>query len=272
MTGAACVPPPSVSVVYNGPQEAFTNWPFSPPDDFRHGVEVTYNETENLVVVGWAIPFNFNGAVVSGYEILRETNGSGKFVSVGFEPGHIRVSHVDLRPPSGATVRYMISMRSTPGPGPVSKISRPRTIPLLNVEYRDCAAENRYRTLDPQACGGCFAGNALLGGFGLGDGFCVPREGGFGGLSQEALCNAFGGVVKDEGDGKICSGVDQAGTFCILDSKDAFPCRGLFKTVRTCNLVYERPALNPFACAKKCAVPSDIVVGDECRRNMITPP
>ena len=64
------------------------------------------------------------------------------------------------------------------------------------------------------------------------------------------LCRAFGGRVQ----GEVCLGLDQAGTFCILDSAApyAFPCRGLFKHLRTCNLLYQRPALNPFVCDEKC--------------------
>ena len=204
---------------------------------------------------------------------------NGNFVSVGFAPGHERNFYVDQSAPHGVTLRYKVRVESDPGPGPISGASPSAIIPVFDEgEARDCAAVNRYPSLDPQSCGGCFVNPAhdLLGSFGLDgpdDGFCVPLEGGFGGLSQEVLCeDAFGGVVHEEGGGKICSGVDRAGTFCILDSKDAFPCRGLFKTVRTCNLVYERPALNPFACAAKCPSANDIVVGDECRRNMITPP
>ena len=164
-------------------------------------------------------------------------------------------------------------VRSDPGPGPVSDASNVVVIPMWDtVEARDCAAENRFPALDLQQCGSCFLEHEEVGGFPVGsDGVCVPLEGGFGGLSQEVVCGAFGGVVQEEGDGKICSAIDQAGTFCILDSKDAFPCRGLFKTVRTCNLVHKRPALNPFACAEKCTFSNDIVVGDECRRNPLIP-
>ena len=270
--GAVCVPTPRVSVVYNSIEERNPAWPPAPPDEFRHGVNAFFHP-EKFVVVSWAVPFDFNLAAVPGYEILRETNGSGNFVSVGFAPGRVRSAYVDLHPPSASTVRYMISMRSDPAPGPVSKVSSPLVIPLLDMPRRNCAAENRFPDVDPQQCGRCFLEHEEVGGFPVGsDGVCVPREGGFGGLSQEVVCGAFGGVVHEEGDGKICSAIDQAGTFCILDSKDAFPCRGLFKTVRTCNLVHERPALNPFACAEKCTFSNDIVVGDECRRNMITPP
>ena len=82
---------------------------------------------------------------------------------------------------------------------------------------------------------------------------CVKRTGEFVN-ADEVLCRAFGGTVKMEGDGKVCLNLDQAGTFCVLDSTEpyAFPCQGLFKHLRTCNLLYQRPALNPFVCDEKC--------------------
>ena len=84
-------------------------------------------------------------------------------------------------------------------------------------------------------------------------GVCVKRAGDFVNADED-LCRAFGGTVQMEGDGEVCAGLDQAGTFCILDSAApyAFPCRGLFKHLRTCNLLYQRPALNPFVCDEKC--------------------
>ena len=41
-------------------------------------------------------------------------------------------------------------------------------------------------------------------------------------------------------------------TFCILDSTEAFPCRGLFKHLRKCNINFNRKALNPFFCGEEC--------------------
>ena len=69
-----------------------------------------------------------------------------------------------------------------------------------------------------------------------------------------AECRMRGGEVRiDSGSGtRICLGLDQSGTFCLVDSGDAFPCRGLFKHVRVCNDIYHRPALNPFICAARC--------------------
>ena len=51
---------------------------------------------------------------------------------------------------------------------------------------------------------------------------------------------------------RVCSGIDKNGTFCLVDSEDAYPCRGLFRHVRVCNDDYNRPALNPFICGAKC--------------------
>ena len=69
-----------------------------------------------------------------------------------------------------------------------------------------------------------------------------------------AECRMRGGEVRiDSGSGtRICLGLDQSGTFCLVDSGDAFPCRGLFKHVRRCNDVYHRPALNAFICGARC--------------------
>ena len=49
-----------------------------------------------------------------------------------------------------------------------------------------------------------------------------------------------------------CLNLDQSGTVCVLGSADFFPCRGLLKHLRTCNLRHNRPALNPFICAARC--------------------
>ena len=49
-----------------------------------------------------------------------------------------------------------------------------------------------------------------------------------------------------------CLNLDQSGTVCVLGSPDFFPCRGLLKHLRICNLVYNRPAVNPFICAPRC--------------------
>ena len=49
-----------------------------------------------------------------------------------------------------------------------------------------------------------------------------------------------------------CLNLDQSGTVCLLGSVNLFPCRGLLKHLRTCNLQYNRRALNPFICGAQC--------------------
>ena len=91
----------------------------------------------------------------------------------------------------------------------------------------------------------------------LGD-VCVPNadtDADLEDVAQEELCGAFGGLASDEGEGRVCKGLDKAGTFCILNptgTDPAFPCRGLFKHLRRCNGEYNRPALNPFLCGPRC--------------------
>ena len=67
------------------------------------------------------------------------------------------------------------------------------------------------------------------------------------------LCETLGGTLLPLGDANICQNLDATGTFCIVASDDAFPCRGLFKHVLRCNDDYNRPALNPFICGPVCA-------------------
>ena len=95
-------------------------------------------------------------------------------------------------------------------------------------------------------------------------GVCVKRIGEFVNADRD-LCRAFGGTVQMEGDGEVCLNLDEAGTFCILDSAApyAFPCQGLFKHLRTCNLLERpRPALNPFVCNTVCV--SGTAQGGSC--------
>ena len=105
---------------------------------------------------------------------------------------------------------------------------------------------------------GCFGDTAARGGG------CVPLSGDFGSLSDKVLCGAFGGTVQAAmGGDEVCSGMDANDTFCIMDSAAGFPCRGLFKHLRTCNLTHNRPALNPFFCGARCGAQK--AVGSECR-------
>ena len=93
----------------------------------------------------------------------------------------------------------------------------------------------------------CFVGESETGGL------CVPDAGNFEGIPQRSLCGAYGGARKAASGGAACFGMDVNGTFCIEDSRKAFPCRGLFKHVRTCNMQHNRRALNPILCGAKCA-------------------
>ena len=97
---------------------------------------------------------------------------------------------------------------------------------------------------------------------GLVGSYCVPLSENFAGVSDVSLCAGFGGRAEAEGEGRVCAGLDASGTFCILDSADAFPCRGLFKRARRCNLDYNRPLLNPFTCGAVC--PSGSARGRGC--------
>ena len=109
-------------------------------------------------------------------------------------------------------------------------------------------------------------------------GACIPAEEdspNFDGIAEEFLCGAFGGTVQTvqiatggEAGGRVCSGMDANDTFCILDAEEAdgvraFPCRGLFKHLRSCNLEFNRPALNPFFCGARCG--TEEAVGAGCR-------
>ena len=94
---------------------------------------------------------------------------------------------------------------------------------------------------------------------------CIPRVGDLDReyLTPEVLCRALGGEPRDEDEGEICAGLDASGTFCVLGSSDAFPCRGLFKHLRACNLAHHRPALNPFICGARCQQ-NEIARGSAC--------
>ena len=125
-------------------------------------------------------------------------------------------------------------------------------------EY-DCDAENREES--GTACGECKTGYGEMGGY------CVSNTGDFGAIPQSEICRALQGggeAARLEGDGemKVCSGVDANDTFCILDSKDGLPCRGLFRHVLKCNMAFNRKALNPFFCGARCA--GQKAVGKDC--------
>ena len=87
---------------------------------------------------------------------------------------------------------------------------------------------------------------------------------------QSEICRALRGggeaaLARLEGDRglRVCSGVDANDTFCILDSKEGLPCRGLFRHVLRCNVEFNRKALNPFFCGERCG--GKKAVGAKCR-------
>ena len=86
------------------------------------------------------------------------------------------------------------------------------------------------------------------------------------GIFSEANSNELARIlsfVPVDGSVYICAGMDKNDTFCMLNSAEAFPCRGLFNHLRACNVAFNRPALNPFFCGAKC--PDDKkAVGSEC--------
>ena len=83
-------------------------------------------------------------------------------------------------------------------------------------------------------------------------------------FSTAQLCADLGGDITAQGGGEVCKGMDQTGTFCIVGSRDAFPCRGLYKHVINCNGGYNRPAVNPFICARECDENAERARGANC--------
>ena len=71
----------------------------------------------------------------------------------------------------------------------------------------------------------------------------------------EATCRMLAGEVQTHSrtGAKICSEIDHNDTFCIVEAASAFPCVGFFRHVRRCNDDHNRPALDPWHCAKQCA-------------------
>ena len=94
----------------------------------------------------------------------------------------------------------------------------------------------------------CAMGAALV--FPEGNAGIFPA-GGFSPAQAPERCLDLGGELHPPGGRQICSGVDANDTFCIVNSADAFPCRGLYEHVTRCN-AHNRPALNPFFCGKVC--------------------
>ena len=76
------------------------------------------------------------------------------------------------------------------------------------------------------------------------------------------LCATLGGTLLPVAGENVCRGLDATGTFCIVGSKDAFPCRGLYNHVDYCNKL-NRPTLNPFICGPVCA--NGTALGGTCQ-------
>ena len=125
---------------------------------------------------------------------------------------------------------------------------------LFRLAMRDCPAENREVGSEMHLCGDCSDGHSEIGGL------CFSNDGGFGELPQREVCAALGGSFRENE--AVCTGVDESGTFCILNSVEVFPCGGLFRRVLRCNLMYQRPAVNPFVCGGVCS--SGAAVGGGC--------
>ena len=121
-----------------------------------------------------------------------------------------------------------------------------RVVARVEINFFDCAALNKHR---PQGgvggCGGCLDDTTDI------EGECVRKDGDFRREEHETVCETYLGGVVTSGR-QVCKGIDEAGTFCILNSRDAFPCRGLFRHVLRCNLTYNRVGLNAFACGRSC--------------------
>ena len=85
-------------------------------------------------------------------------------------------------------------------------------------------------------------------------------------------CDKFGGDTEPAAGfpGRhICSNIDINDTFCIVGSKDALPCKGLYDHVLRCNH-YNRSALDPFHCAESCG--GKFACGNRCREASIGAP
>ena len=102
---------------------------------------------------------------------------------------------------------------------------------------------------------------------------CLPKDASSlpGAANDPNLCErVFGGRMQTAGGSQaVCSKIDRNDTFCIVGSRVAFPCQGLFKHVWKCN-THNRPALNPFFCGASCEGGTNMVRGRECGKETIT--
>ena len=185
--------------------------------------------TGGEVSLSWGASGEANGSRVLGYDVLREVNGGG-FATVGFAEGTV---YVDAPAGMDLTLRYRVRGRNAAGAGEGSEGER------AVVVSRECGEGTRLRGA-----------------------VCVAEKGDFVGLSDETVCGVFGGELVPSGSPIACSGVDESGTFCLLDSRGVFPCRGLFKRARFCNFGHNRVLVNPFVCGRVCD--EGTATGREC--------
>ena len=271
-----------------------------PGADFAFlGATVTFKATP---VAGWFVEgwFGEGTAGCSGvtceavadedlYVTVRYAPVAQATVGVEYEPapegGGGELAAEDLPGENFAFAGVTVTFKATPMPGwtiaawegdaNVSCSASSLTCVLIagsdlfvGVRFRpyDCAVENREGS--GSECGACKAGYGEMGSY------CVEKAtGDFGIAPQSEICRALQGggeaaPARLEGDRglKVCSGVDANDTFCILDSKEDLPCRGLFRHVLRCNVEFNRPALNPFFCGERCEDPNfPNAVGRECR-------
>ena len=132
-------------------------------------------------------------------------------------------------------------------------------VAVFRQATRDCAAENRAADNGgDHLCGDCLTGYGEL------RGLCLGEDGDFGSIPQADVCRLLRGSFAENEE--VCVNADASGTFCILNSVDAFPCPGLFRRVLRCNVKYHRPGVNPFVCGGSCRV-DQVAQGGECRDN-----
>ena len=101
-------------------------------------------------------------------------------------------------------------------------------------------------------------------------GFTLEFAGGKPDYRSSDLCARLSGEIVQVTVGvlPVCADIDTDGTFCIAGSRDAFPCRGLYRKVLLCNQ-YNRPAQNPFICEAECSGEDEFACGGKCWRGRI---
>ena len=190
--------------------------------------------------------------------------GSEMFVLPGYartvelyQAGWVLQLNADAVPPEVVLVRDAVGTFNEEAVAiTLSLLSGGRTVREYRITARadfffDCAAINKKEP--PGGFGGC--GSCLDDSTEI-EGDCVRRDGDFRRSPHRTVCEDYlGGRVERN---VVCLGVDQEGTFCVMGSRDVFPCRGFFRHVLRCNLTYNRVGLNPFACGMSCGKMGDL--------------